>query len=167
MKKIPEDITLGHLLAQVARLVGSRMRDKLERLGLHRAQSMILMQLWHADGMAQNELARALRIRPATVTNTLQRMERDGWVERRRGETDQRTVRVYLTDKAAVLRDEVRSSLHELDEDLASALAPDEREVLRQSLLKVRRHLLFEGHPAPGFALDDGSIRPVDGKEPN
>lgn len=149
MEKIPDEITLGHLLVQLSRLVGIRMRYKLERLGLQRAQGMILVQLWHADGMAQNELARALRIRPATVTSTLQRMERDGWVTRRRGERDQRTVRVYLTGKAAALREDVHHCLRELDDDLTSALTPKERELLRQSLLKVRRHLLADIQSVP------------------
>jgi DNA-binding MarR family transcriptional regulator len=137
----PRRLNLGHLLAQVSRLVGSRMRAKMEGLGLHRAQALILFQLWHDDGMAQNVLARSLHITPATATNTLQRMERDGWIERRRDGTDQRIVRVNLTAKARALQEEVQTSLRELDEEMTLALSDEERRILRESLLKVRRHL--------------------------
>jgi DNA-binding MarR family transcriptional regulator len=102
---------------------------------------MILFHLWHKDGMAQNVLAQALHITPPTATNTLQRMERDGWIERRRDATDQRIVRVYLTDKARALRAEARTTFRELDRELTSVLTDSERGILMTSLLKVQRHL--------------------------
>jgi hypothetical protein len=86
----PHKLTLGHLLANVSRLVGARTRMKLQEFGLYHAQGMILFHLWRKDGMAQNVLAQALNITPPTATNTLQRMERNGWIRRRRDETDQR-----------------------------------------------------------------------------
>ena len=48
--------TLGHLLANVSRLVGTRMRMKLEEIGLHHAQGMILFHLWREDGIAQSSI---------------------------------------------------------------------------------------------------------------
>jgi len=156
-----ESLTLGHLLAQVARLVGARMREKAEGIGLHRAQALILSHLWQDDRVAQNVLAQALHIRPATVTNTLQRMERDGWIERQRDAADQRVVRVRLTEKARALQEEVRAALRELDEEMASALSPEERRILRASLLKVRQYLApdargFAGEKSAGGEGDGG-----------
>jgi DNA-binding MarR family transcriptional regulator len=136
-----QKLTLGHLLGKVCRLVGGRMRMRLEGIGLHHAQGMILFHLWHKDGMAQNVLAQALHITPPTATNTLQRMERDGWIERRRDATDQRIVRVYLTEKARALRAEARTTFRELDQELTSVLTDNERGILMTSLLKVHRHL--------------------------
>lgn len=136
-----QQLSLGHLLAQVARLVGARMRTKVEGIGLHRAQVLVLFQLWHDDGMAQSALAQILRITPATATSTLQRMERDGWIERRRDLQDQRVVRVYLTPKARALQSEVRASMEELDAELTAALSREESRVLGESLLKVRERL--------------------------
>ena len=144
----PEDLqklSLGQLLAQVSRLVGGRMREKMEELGLQRAQGLILVQLWHNDGIPQNELAQAMHITPATVTKTLQRMERNGWIARRRDASDQRIMRVYLTERAHALHEEVRSSFHELDSEMSSALTDEECALLHQSLLKVRRHLSPDG----------------------
>ncbi|MCG6880129.1 MAG: MarR family winged helix-turn-helix transcriptional regulator [Deltaproteobacteria bacterium] len=140
-KRDPGKPTLGNLLAKVSRLVGGRMRMKLEGIGLHHAQGMILFHLWRKDGIAQNALAHALHITPPTATNTLQRMERDGWVERRRDVTDQRIVRVYLTGKAEALRAEAAATFRELDGELTAMLTDDERSILMRSLLKVHDHL--------------------------
>ncbi|HSH69261.1 MAG TPA: MarR family transcriptional regulator [Deferrisomatales bacterium] len=139
--------TLAHLLAQVSRLVGGRMRARMEGLGLRRAQALALFQLWHEDGMAQNVLARALHISPATATSTLQGMERDGWIARGRDPVDQRIVRVHLTPKARTLQAEVQGSLEALDEELTAGLSGEEQRLLRESLLKVRSRLAPEPLP--------------------
>ena len=68
-------------------------------------------------------------------------MERDGWIARRRDASDQRIVRVYLTDKAQALHEEARASFRELDYEMGSALSSEEQETLRQSLMKVYRYL--------------------------
>ena len=136
------NMTLGHLLASVSRLVGIRMRRMLEEIGLHHAQAMVLSHLWHEDGIAQNALAQVLHITPPTATSTLQRMERDGWVQRRRDAGDQRVVRVHLTGKARALREKARSTFRELERELTAVLSDEERHLLMASLAKVRHHLL-------------------------
>ena len=140
-QQTPHKMTLGHLLANVSRLVGGRMRMRLQEFGLYHAQGIILFHLWREDGVAQNVLAQALNITPPTATNTLQRMERNGWVRRRRDKTDQRIVRVYLTEKAGTLHEEVRNKFRELDRELTTVLSENERNILVASLLKVHHHL--------------------------
>jgi len=137
----PRKTTLGHLLGNVSRLVGGRMRMRLQEFGLYHGQGMILFHLWREDGVAQNVLAQALNITPPTATNTLQRMERNGWIRRRRDKTDQRIVRVYLTEKARELHEEVRNTFRELDRELTAVLSKNERNNLVASLLKVHHHL--------------------------
>jgi MarR family transcriptional regulator, organic hydroperoxide resistance regulator len=138
----PQKLAIGHLLAHVCRLVGSRRRMKLESIGLHHAQGMVLFRLWQEDGIPQRVLAQALHITPPTASSTLQRMERDGWIQRRRDESDQRIVRVHLTEAARRLREDARASFIELDKEMTSLLTDHEHETLRQSLLKVHRYLV-------------------------
>ncbi len=139
-----QEISLGQLLGKVCRLVGHRRRTKMERIGLHHAQAMILFRLWHQDGISQRSLAQALHITPPTATNTLQRMERDGWITRTRDESDQRVIRVYLTEKSQMLRKEAQSSFREFDQEMTSMLSETETATLRQSLLKVHRYLISQ-----------------------
>lgn len=141
-RKNPREVTLGHLLAHVCRLVGGRRRMKLEKIGLYHGQGMILFQLWHQDGIPQRILAQALHITPPTASSTLKRMERDGWIIRKRDETDQRIVRVYLTEKSKRLRKEARISFDELDSELAEILSEEEQVDFRQTLLKVHRYMV-------------------------
>lgn len=154
--------SLGQMLAKVSRLVGGRMRTKLEKIGLPHAQGMVLFHLWQQDGIAQNVLAQALHIRPPTATSTLQRMQRDGWVERRRDDADQRIVRVHLTDKAKSLHKQARATFIELDQELTSVLTDHERDMFMEILLKVHHYLAQPGKEAfpPGPCCADNGTEP-------
>lgn len=66
--------------------------------GGHPAQAGCLWVLSRHEGITQSELGRMLHIAPATVTTMLQRLERDGLIERWTDADDQRVTRIRLTD---------------------------------------------------------------------
>jgi len=141
-------MTVGQLLAQVCRMSGHRLRGHMEKIGLHRGQGFALIHLWHNDGMSQRDLSRSMHISPASVTNMLQRMERDGWIERKRDETDQRVVRVYLTAKAKATRIQAKRVFREMENDLGSVYTAKEQSALKRLLTKLYEHYA-PGDPHP------------------
>lgn len=143
-QNMKREMTVGQLLAQVCRMSGQRLRGHMEKIGLHRGQGFALIHLWHNDGMPQRDLARSMHISPASVTNMLQRMERDGWIERKRDEADQRVVRVFAADKSKKLRVEAKRVFQEMEDELGSIYTSEEQSTLKRLLTK-----LFE-HYAPG-----------------
>lgn len=138
----PQQMPLAQLVSIVGRFCADRLRVKLEKIGLHRGQGFVLMHLWHHNGVAQGELADAKHVRPATITNILKRMERDGWIERRRDAHDERVVRVYLTEKGMALHDEAQATFLEVDEEIATALTGQERDTFRHLLMKLHARLV-------------------------
>jgi len=140
-------MTFGELLGQVCRMTGHRLRVHMEKLGLHKGQGFALFHLWHHEGVPQNELSRAMHIRPASVTNMLQRMERDGWITRERDSNDQRVVRVFLTPKAKALRSEARTVFRDVENELGSIFSDAERETLTRLLTKLHDHFAPEDTP--------------------
>jgi DNA-binding MarR family transcriptional regulator len=145
-----EEMTVSQLLTQVSRMSGHRVRVHMEEIGLHRGQGFALIHLWHNDGMSQGDLARSMHISPASVTNMLQRMERDGWIERRRDEADQRVVRVYLTAKANDTRIQAKRVFRELEDALNSVYTAEEQSTLKQLLTRLHEHLA-PGDPHPCY----------------
>lgn len=142
------EMTVGQLLAQVCRMSGHRLRGHMEKIGLHRGQGFALIHLWHNDGMSQRDLSRSMHISPASVTNMLQRMERNGWIERKRDETDQRVVRVYLTAKAKATRIQAKRAFREMEDDLGSVYTEEEQSALKRLLTKLYEHYA-PGDPHP------------------
>jgi DNA-binding MarR family transcriptional regulator len=109
--------------------------------------------------MAQNEIAHRLHISPASVTNSLKRLERDGWITRQRDSKDQRMVRVYLTGKAKALQERIRGSFDELDTELKAVLTDKEERQLRNLLIMIHKHLALpcSSKEKPGLDTKDSS----------
>ncbi|NOX34389.1 MAG: MarR family transcriptional regulator [Deltaproteobacteria bacterium] len=59
----------------------------------------VLLSLWNEDGLKANEVGRRAGLEPSTMTGLLDRMERDGLVERKPDPNDRRANRIHLTKK--------------------------------------------------------------------
>ena len=66
--------------------------------GLHHGQGKLLATLLQQDGCSQRELCGLLQIRPASLSELLDKLERSGAVERRQSPDDRRVSCGYLTD---------------------------------------------------------------------
>jgi DNA-binding MarR family transcriptional regulator len=136
--------TIGHLLSMVCRTYRARASSILESIGLYKGQEMILYRLRQEAGMAQSELAGCMHVKAATITHTLQRLERAGLIERRQDSSDQRISRVYLTPAGGAIVDQMDQIWVELEETSFGCLDEPERDTLRKLLLKVYDHLTKE-----------------------
>ncbi len=141
MGKEGSNDSTGYLLAQVCKLSRDRSRVLMGGIGLSCGQGVVLQQLWRKDGITQAELAHGLRVAPATVTISLQRMEKLGLIERRPDPHDQRGSRVFLTEKGRSLRERVEGNWHKLEGQALAGFTEGDRELLQQLLLRIRDNL--------------------------
>lgn len=133
--------SLDGLFVQVARLHFDRARTQFRRLGLGRGQPPVLFSLWHQDGRSQRELSEELGVKPATITVTLQRMEKAGFIERRSDPDDLRLSRVFLTDQGTSIRADVERALQQLEDQFFAGFTPAEKLLLRRFFLQMKENL--------------------------
>jgi len=152
--KRAEEMTVAQLLSQVCRMTGHHIKRHMERIGLHKGQGFALVHLWHHDGIPQHELADAMRLRPASISNMLRRMERDGWIRRERDLEDQRVVRVFMTEKAKETHREARAALRQMDDELNAVYTEEERATLQRLLLKLHARFTADGALSSPPSLD-------------
>jgi MarR family transcriptional regulator, transcriptional regulator for hemolysin len=93
--------SFGYLIHDVARLFARRFDQRAKLfLGLNRSQCRVLAYLARCEGINQAGLADLLEIKPMTLVRQIDRMEADGWIERRPDPDDRRARRLMLTEKA-------------------------------------------------------------------
>lgn len=80
----------------LARVVSSIYDDALRASGLTSAQMTILVALEHTGGVLPSRLCDALKLDKSTLSRNVDRMERQGWVEKQPG-TDARSHFLKLT----------------------------------------------------------------------
>ncbi|NLW92519.1 MAG: MarR family transcriptional regulator [Syntrophomonadaceae bacterium] len=73
--------------------------DYTARYNLSMGQSYILIALIEEDGSPLTRVGQRANLESSTITNMVDRMERDGLVERRPSRLDRRTILLYITDK--------------------------------------------------------------------
>jgi DNA-binding MarR family transcriptional regulator len=132
----------GYLLARICRLVRIRAHAMLDEVGLYRGQHFVLRALWAREGITHSELAGQLNVQPATVTNTLKRMEKAGLVERRRDTEDERVSRVYLTEVGRDIRASVERVWRELEAQTFAGFTQGERDSLDRLLIRLYENLV-------------------------
>lgn len=91
---------MGYQINLLARLLATLLHREIVGHGVVPGQFAQLLALYDSDGQTPTELSRAVAIEPGTMTKTLQRMERDGLVARRRAPNDGRSVTIHLTQRA-------------------------------------------------------------------
>jgi DNA-binding MarR family transcriptional regulator len=101
----------------------------------------VLRLLWSQEGMTHTELARELRVQPATITKMIQRMEKAGFVLRRHDPDDQRVSRVYLTPAGRAVQDDVKQVWRRLEEEAFAGFTEEETVLLRRFFLRIRDNL--------------------------
>lgn len=111
-------------LAETARMWRNELDARLVPLGLSQARGLILHYLAvHGDGLQQNALADIVGIRGSTLVRQLDRLESDGWLERRDDPADRRAKTIHLARKAAPLVAKLEAKIQELRHELLSGLS--------------------------------------------
>ena len=95
-------------LYAASRKIVSAYTPYLKPLGITYTQYITFMVLWEEDGLFVGDICARLHLDNGTLTPLLKKMEKQGFVVRRRDETDERKVRVFLTDEGRAMEERVR-----------------------------------------------------------
>jgi DNA-binding MarR family transcriptional regulator len=133
--------TVRRLISQASDLKHRRVHELLDELGLGRGQVFVLYALWEQDGITQSELTERLNRSPSTITKTVQRMEKAGFVKRCPDNRDERVSRVYLTDAGREIRPAVEEVWNRLDRQIFGGFSAQELALLRAFLLRVCQNI--------------------------
>jgi MarR family transcriptional regulator for hemolysin len=86
----------GFLLTSVYRSYARLFEHQSECLGLTLAQCRVLSFISRNQGTTQSHVARNTEINSMALVRILDRMQADGWIERRRDSSDRRSHCLFL-----------------------------------------------------------------------
>lgn len=119
---------LSLAIFSLARAHRALAADLLRPLGLHPGQELLLMFLWEHGPQRQTDLAEHVATDSASMTRTVQRLERAGFVRRRPGPDDRRVTLVEPTPASLALRPRVAEIWARLERATAGDLDPARRD---------------------------------------
>ena len=95
-------------LYAAARNVTNLYTPWLKPLGLTYTQYIVFLVLWEKDGVSVTEIGNRLMLDNGTLSPLLKKMEKAGYVERRRCREDDRVVEITLTDEGRALQEKAK-----------------------------------------------------------
>ena len=145
---------IGAVIADVARLLRTAFDRRVRTLGITRAQWLVLTRLHRHPGVSQSELADLMEVERASAGRMIDRLEANGWVERRAQNGDRRVKRVYLTPEAERVHRRIWRVAEATVDDALTDLSAREGAQLRALLSRVKKNLVavVDGSATNGVA---------------
>lgn len=134
--------SVSSLLFRVMHRYGSLNFSKFQKLGIHPGQLPVFVILQKQEGISLREMADRLHIKPPTVTVTIQRLEKAGFVFKKPDDKDQRINRIYLTDKGKALSENMLQLVQEDEQVLVEGFSEEEKEMVMSFLQRMVENLM-------------------------
>lgn len=88
-----------------AKEIVRRYTPLLEPLGLTYTQYIAMMVMWEHKSISVRDMGKLLFLDSGTLTPMLKKMEKAGWIQRKRSERDERMVILTITARGEELHD--------------------------------------------------------------
>jgi DNA-binding MarR family transcriptional regulator len=126
-------------LVRIHRILAGRL---LREVGLHIGQELLMMRLWESGPQRQADLAAEFNTDSASMTRTVQRLERAGYVRRVPDPDDGRATLVEPTPASLALRTQVEEIWTRLEELTVGDLTPAQRTAALRTLRRLEDNML-------------------------
>ncbi|MDW7671765.1 MAG: MarR family winged helix-turn-helix transcriptional regulator [Bacillota bacterium] len=129
---------VGQTVQHLVRVMQLFERDQIKPHGFTTSQAYVLTQLNAVPELTMNELSEKLNARTSTMTRIVNNLVRDGFIQRKRDDSDRRIVLVALTSKGKKAATDLESDIVAYYQKIVAHL-PEGRveEVLRATALLV------------------------------
>jgi len=133
--------SVGHWVVNTAHAVRRALNSELAGEGITLRQWEVLACLALDGELSQAELADRLGIEAPTLVGILDRMERDGWLDRYNCSQDRRRKRIRATRKAEQLWVRMVDCAHRVRAVAAQGLSENDIETLKSICERIRTNL--------------------------
>ena len=128
---------IGKYISLLHRKGSIFINRELSNYGIGSGQFMFLLELYIQAGRNQEELSERLKIDKGTTARALKKLEEQGFITRLKDECDKRSNKIYLTQKAKDVQENVYDILDEWNKKLRESLSKEEEDIVEKLLMKV------------------------------
>lgn len=130
------------MVSRLNRLNFNFLSGPLADIGIARGTFPFLMEVLNCEGIIQEDISNSLSIDSAATARALQQLEVSGFVERQEDPEDRRRKRVFATDKARGVHDDIAAILGKQMEILFSGFEEHERAQFLNMLDRTIKNML-------------------------
>lgn len=119
---------MGHISENAMKQITDAFGRRLQNSGITRVQWIALYYVKTKSKISQRDLSNLMNIMDSSAGRLIDRLERDGLIERERNNTDRRVIYINLTDKGDKLITDLLPIGIQFNDDLIAGI--DEKELM-------------------------------------
>lgn len=135
------DGTITKRLIYAARKAQLCIGFRLAPYGITAAEEPFFMMATHYGGATQEELTAMVGVDKSATARAVRSLERKGYLTRRQDAKDHRQNRVFATDAALEIAEQVHAELLRLDNEMMRGLSDQDISTLSGSLTMIEKNL--------------------------
>ena len=143
-KDPPPEGIIGPRVNYLSRLVRRRFNEVIAEEGLFSGQQDILFAIVDNEGVTSSELSSMAGVSAATISVSVKRMEKAGFIVKKPDENDARIMHIYPTEKAKAVPGNTRKKINELELILKKGMDEDKALEFAHYLQRAIDNLLEE-----------------------
>ncbi len=147
-------------LHSAARSARTALAARLLAHGFYAGQDQIMLALKEEDGQTPGKLAGRLGVRPPTITKTINRLQAQGFLEKRPSDADARQAHIHLTELGRGTIRAIEKSVRKTEKQALKGLDKKEQKALFRMLARIEANLSGE---EPAVDPDVGEEAPAAG----
>lgn len=124
-------------LGKTVRQVTKAYRKEITSYKLTHGQFFMMVAIMEEEGLLPSELAEKTSQDRATITGLLDRLEKNGWIERRSDKNDRRSLRIFLTPEARDKRDEILKLFQRTNQIFLNCFTREEWNLMQNFLTRL------------------------------
>jgi len=140
MAKTNKGATMSRLHS-AARLSRTALASRLLTHGFYAGQDQIMLALSAEDGQTPGQLAARLGVRPPTITKTINRLQAQGFLDKKASDHDARQAHIFLTDPGRETIRAIEKSVRKTEKQALKGLDKKEQKALTKLLARVEANL--------------------------
>jgi MarR family transcriptional regulator, organic hydroperoxide resistance regulator len=126
-------------LGKAVRKVTKAYREEIASYGLTHGQFFMMVAIMEEDGLLPSELADKTAQDRATTTGLLDRLEKEGWIERKPDKIDRRSLRIYLTKNSIKYKAPILKLFEDTNRKFLSRFTPEEWDQMQSFLNRLEQ----------------------------
>lgn len=138
------------------RFIKTYLDARLAPLGINSSQHMYLIKICDNPGILRDSLTETFYVHPSNIVRMVTALERNGLLTKRPYEKDMRTCRLYPTEKALAIYDQVQAICRDAETLLMKSLDKEEQAAFAEMLHRCGQTVAAElGMEREGDVFDE------------
>ncbi len=136
------DKCVGHITELATKQISDAFGRRLQSAGVTRIQWIALYYIKINKIISQRELSNLMNVKDSSAGRLIDRLERDGYIERKRNDSDRRVIYIQLTNTGDKLITELMPYGQKFNSDLIKGIDEEDLIVFDKVLKKMLSNVL-------------------------